>query len=232
MSSCNKCGNQLEPDIERCPECGWRTTKNARDVVKPSSVSYPAPSPERRFVLSKKGMIAVMVMIAFIVTVAIGAAWLDSSPSTARDDPSEGDGQNIISISTNDLILPLSELPSNWIRKSTSDTIVTSPDYLEVSSASYERRDYYSEILTIYVMRFNSTMNASAAFKEQYDSKKDDFSVSSNGIGTKGFEYDLLNRVFYLTFYRDNIVVVMKVINSDMEHLEHYARMQDDRLKS
>ena len=122
---------------------------------------------------------------------------LGSSPEGSDEGTGEPLDQDPISTSTADMILPLSSLTSDWIIGSDPDSVSTTPSAVEVSSASYESRDaYYTEVLSVYVLKFDTTENASDAYWDQYHQKEDKYSVSSTKIGNSCFEYEFLDRVF------------------------------------
>ncbi len=173
-----------------------------------------------------------MVIIAVIAMLILGSTMLGHSPSGSDEGKDEPIDQDPISTSTSDLILPLGALTSIWIAGSDPGSVSTTPASVEASSVSYETRDaHYTQILSIFVMKFDSIENASDAYWDQFHQKEDKYSVSSIKIDSGGFEYDLLDRVFYLTFHKANVLVVMKVTYSSMDALETYADLQSERLK-
>ncbi len=179
---------------------------------------------------NSKNLVA-LVVIAVIAMLILGWTMLGPSPSGSDEGTDEPIDEDPISTSTSDLILPLSALTSNWIVGSDPDPMSTIPASVEASSVSYQTRDaYYTQILSIYVLKYDSIENASNAYWDQFHQKEDKYSVSSIKIASGGFEYDLLDRVFYLTFHKANILVVLKVTNSNMDALETYAYLQSDRL--
>ncbi len=180
----------------------------------------------------KSKNLVVLVVIAVIAILILGWTMLGPSPSGSDEGTDEPIDEDLISTSTSDLILPLSAFTSNWIVGSEPDSMSTIPACDEASSVSYQTRDaHYTQILSIYVMKYDSIENASNAYWDQFHQKEDKYSVSSIKIDSGGFEYDLLDRVFYLTYHKANILVVMKVTYSTMDALETYANMQSDRLK-
>jgi len=183
--------------------------------------------------LSKRSKIFLIVGVITIIAILIlGSTMLGSSPEGSDEGTGEPLDQDPISTSTADMILPLSSLTSDWIIGSDPGSVSTTPSAVEESSASYESRDaYYTEVLSVYVMKFDSVKNASDAYWDQFHQKEDKYSVSSIKIGTGGSEYDLLDRVFYITFHKANILVIMKVTNSNMEALETYADLQLQLIK-
>jgi hypothetical protein len=188
---------------------------------------------EGRGPLDKKSKILlVLVVMVVIAALIVGSTMLGSSPAGSDEGTDEPLDQEPISTSTADMILPLSSLTSEWIIGSDPGSVSTTPSAVEQSSACYETRDaYYTQVLSVYVMKFNSIENASDAYLDQYHQKEDKYSVSTIKIGNGGFEYDLLDRVFYITFHKANILVVMKVTNSNMEALETYADLQMQLIK-
>jgi hypothetical protein len=148
--------------------------------------------------LSKKSKILLaLVVMVVIAALIVGSTMLGSSPEGSDEGTDEPLDQVPIATSTADMILPLSSLTSDWIIGSDPGSVSTTPSAVEESSASYESRDaYYTEVLSVYVMKFDSVKNASDAYWDQFHQKEDKYSVSSTKIGNSCFEYEFLDRVF------------------------------------
>jgi hypothetical protein len=197
------------------------TTASLAGSAQPETV----PSPQKRKTWDVK-LIAIIVVVIVVAVVIIGAIAVNMN----------GSDSDLITRSTNDLILPLDEMGSGtgWIKDSDPGEQLTFPNYVQISSVKYSYPNSYGtgivETVEIHVMRYSSLDDAKSAFGYQYNYTNELIPLESAGVGTDSFEYSFNDVAFFLTFYKQNILVIIYGLNSNMGAMEYYAGMQLDRI--